>query len=260
MESLEALFLGLLQGLTEFLPVSSSGHLVIAQQFFGVSQEGLAFEVAMHVATSFSVLVFYRKRVLALTRGVFTGDAKAWRYAGKLIVATIPAVVAVLLVGDFLEAQFESARSAAIGLLVTGTVLWTTRRTVGTAQALEPTWIAAFLIGCAQALAILPGISRSGSTVAAALALGVAPAAAAEFSFMMSVVAIAGAAVRSGPELLGMPVESMGPMLVGCAAALVSGVAAIWAFVRLLRSQGFHYFAWYAWGLGALVLTVLAFA
>ena len=75
-----------------------------------------------------------------------------------------------------------------------------------------------------------------------------------------SVVAITGAAVRSAPELLGMPVESMGPMLVGCAAALVSGVAAIWTFVRLLRSRGFHYFAWYAWGVGALVLTVLAFA
>ncbi len=260
MNSLEALFLGLLQGLTEFLPVSSSGHLVIAQQFLEISQEGLAFEVAMHVATSFSVLIFYRKRVLTLTRGIFTGDTTAWRYAGKLIVATIPAVVAVLLVGDFLEAQFESARPAAIGLLVTGGVLWTTRRTLGTAQALEPTWTAALLIGCAQALAILPGISRSGSTVAAALALGVAPVAAAEFSFMMSVVAITGAAIRSAPELLGMPVESLLPMLAGCAAALVSGVAAIWAFVRLLRSQGFYYFAWYVWGVGALVLMVLAFA
>ncbi len=112
MDRFEALFLGLLQGLTEFLPVSSSGHLVIAQRFLGVSQEGLAFEVAMHVATSFSVLVFCRKRVLTLTRGIFSGDTNAWRYAGKLVVATIPAVVAVLRVGDFLEAQFESARSA----------------------------------------------------------------------------------------------------------------------------------------------------
>lgn len=183
----------------------------------------------MHVATSFSVLVFYRRRVLTLTRGIVSGDTNAWRYAGKLGVATIPAVVAVLLFGDFPEAQFESARSAAIGLLVTGAVLWTTRRTVASAQALEPSWIAALLIGCAPAVAILPGISRSGSTVAAA-----------EFSFMR--VSWRSQTPPSGPRRcwLEMPVEAMGPMLAGGALARVSGVAAIWAFVRLLRSQGFH--------------------
>jgi len=121
----------------------------------------------------------------------------------------------------------------------------------------QPSWLAAALIGCAQAVAIVPGISRSGSTVAAALALGVRPAAAAEFSFMMSVVAIAGAAVRSLPELGAAPAALMVPLAVGAVAALVSGVAAIWLFVRLLRTRGFHYFAFYTWIAGALVLAFL---
>jgi len=254
---LEALLLGLVQGLTEFLPVSSSGHLVLLQRLFGVVQEGILFEVVLHVATLGSVLVFYRKRVASLALGALRGDPDAWRYGLKLGVATLPAVLAVLLVGDFLEAQYESARTAGICLLVTGCILWTTRSTLPKAQAEEPSWLAAFLIGCAQAFAILPGISRSGSTVAAALALGVAPAAAAEFSFMMSIVAIVGAAVRMAPELTAVPAGQGTALLVGGAVALVSGVAAIWLFVRLLRSQGFYHFAWYAWAAGALALIFL---
>jgi undecaprenyl-diphosphatase len=254
---LEALLLGLVQGLTEFLPVSSSGHLVLLQQLFGVVQEGILFEVVLHVATLGSVLVFYRKRVASLLVGAVRGDPDAWRYGLKLGVATVPAVLAVLLVGDFLEAQYESATTAGVCLLVTGGILWTTRYTLPNAHSQEPSWVAAFLIGCAQAFAILPGISRSGSTVAAALALGVAPAAAAEFSFMMSIVAIVGAAVRMAPELSAVPADQGAPLLLGGAVALVSGVAAIWLFVRLLRSQAFYHFAWYAWAAGALALFFL---
>lgn len=257
MSDLEALLLGLVQGLTEFLPVSSSGHLVLLQALFGVAQEGILFEVVLHVATLGSVLVFYRKRVAGLAVGALRGDADAWRYGLKLGVATVPAVLAVLLVGDFLEAQYESARTAGICLLVTGVILWTTRTTLPKARGEEPTWIAAFLIGCAQAFAILPGISRSGSTVAAALALGVAPAAAAEFSFMMSIIAIVGAAVRMAPELGAIPPGQGSALLLGGTVALVSGVAAIWLFVRLLRSQGFYQFAWYAWATGTLALLFL---
>ena len=110
------------------------------------------------------------------------------------------------------------------------------------------------LIGCAQACAILPGISRSGATVATALALGVAPAAAAEFSFLMSVIAISGAAVRELPELTSLAPELVAPLILGALAALVSGIAAIWLFVRLLERRGFYYFAYYTWAAGAAVL------
>jgi undecaprenyl-diphosphatase len=255
--NLEALLLGLVQGLTEFLPVSSSGHLVLLQALFGVAQEGILFEVVLHVATLGSVLVFYRKKVASLLVGAVRGDADAWRYGLKLGMATAPAVLAVLLAGDFLEAQYESATTAGLCLLITGGILWTTRTTLPRAKADEPTWAAAFLIGCAQAFAILPGISRSGSTVAAALALGIAPAAAAEFSFMMSIVAIVGAAVRMAPELTAVPAGQALPLALGGAVALVSGVAAIWLFVKLLRSQAFYHFAWYAWTAGALALFFL---
>ncbi len=257
MDVFQAAFLGLVQGLTEFLPVSSSGHLVLLQAWLGIQQEGVLFEVVVHVATLVSVLVFYRRRVGQLALGLLARRPADWRYAAKLALATAPAVGLVLVAGDFLEAQFESARSAALGLLLTGGILWTTRRTLPGAHAAEPGWGAALLIGCAQALAILPGVSRSGSTVAAALALGVAPAAAAEFSFLMSVIAIAGAAARMLPQVAVVPDGAWPSLLVGGGVALVAGVAALSAFVRLLRSGAFYRFAWYVWPVGVLALFLL---
>jgi undecaprenyl-diphosphatase len=251
---LEAVFLGLVQGLSEFLPVSSSGHLVIVQALLTIHQDGVLFEVVVHLATLFSVLIFYRQRIVSLVSGALRGEAAALRYAGKLALATVPAVVAVLAAGSFIEAQFESPLVAGVCLLATGGILWTTRRTAPSAHTDEPGWGAAFGIGCAQVLALLPGISRSGTTVAAALALGVSPVAAAEFPFLMSVVAIAGAAVRSIPELTAVPADQAGALLAAAAVALVSGVAAIWLFVRLLRSRAFYRFAYYTWGAGSLFL------
>jgi undecaprenyl-diphosphatase len=144
-------------------------------------------------------------------------------------------------------------------LLFTGCALWTTKRSWAGASAPEPTCLQAFLIGCAQVVAIVPGISRSGTTVAAALALGVAPVAAAEFSFLMSVAAIAGAAVLMLPDAAAASPEMLRAMALGGAAALVSGLAALWLFVRLLRSGSFHRFAWYTWAVGGGFLTWLAF-
>ncbi len=257
MSELEALLLGLVQGVTEFLPVSSSGHLVMAQELLGVAQEGLLFEITVHVATLVSVLVFYRRRILGLVTGALRRDPEALRYGAKLAPATVPAVVLVLAAGDFLEAQFESAAIAGVCLLLTGWMLWTTRRNAAGASLPEPDWRAALLIGCAQAFAILPGISRSGATVAAALALGVAPVAAAEFSFLMSVIAVSGAAVVKAPELAEVPLQDVGALGLGGLAAALSGIAAIWLFVRLLRSQQFYRFAYYTVPVGALFLAWL---
>jgi undecaprenyl-diphosphatase len=209
------------------------------------------------VATLVSVLLFYHERVLELSRGVLARRPEALRYGGKLAFATLPAVAAALGFGAFLEEQHESARAASIGLLVTGAVLWTTRHTSVSAHHGEPGWGAALLMGCAQALAILPGVSRSGLTLAAALALGVAPAAAAEFSFLMSVAAILGAAVWAFPELLASPAGHAGALWTGAAFALASGVAAIWFCVRLLRSGSLHWFAYYTWAVGLAMLAWL---
>jgi len=256
-KGIEAALLGLVQGLTEFLPVSSSGHLVIAQRLLGISETGIAFEIVVHLATLVSVLIFYRERVSELVRGVLGGRSEALRYGGKLVVATLPAVAASVAFGDFLESQFESARAASIGLLITGAVLWTTRHTAAFAHHETPSWSAAFWIGCAQAVAILPGVSRSGSTLAAALALGVAPVAAAEFSFLMSIAAIVGAAVWTLPELLATPPGHLGVLGIGAVVALVSGIGAIWLCIRLLRRGSLYGFAYYTWAVGLAMLAWL---
>ena len=260
MTDLEAFVLGVIQGLTEFLPVSSSGHLVVLQALFGAEQQGILFEVVVHVATLASVLIFYRRRVGTLIVGSIRGDADARNYCLKLGVATLPAVLLVLVAGDILDALFESPAAAGTGFLITGGILWTTRKTAPAAQLSGPGWRAALLIGCAQALAIVPGISRSGATVGAALALGVAPLAAAEFSFLMSVIAILGAAIRALPELGSAPSAAIAPLAIACASALVCGVAAIWLFLRLLQTCAFHYFAYYTWAIGFAVFVGLAIA
>ncbi len=258
MNELQAFLLGLVQGLTEFLPVSSSGHLVMAAELLGAAGEGILFEVAVHVATLVAILIFYRQRVGALAIGALRGEADAWRYIAKLALGMLPVVALVLVAGDLLDSLFDAPAVAGVGLLFTGGFLLTTRATLPRAHGEEPSFAAAFWIGCAQALAIVPGISRSGTTVAAALALGVAPLAAAEFSFLLGVVAIAGAAVRMLPEMASVPAEAWGPIGVASLAALVSGLLALWLFVRLLRNQAFHRFAYYVWPAGLAFLAWLA--
>jgi undecaprenyl-diphosphatase len=254
MDWLIAAFLGLVQGATEFLPVSSSGHLVLMEWLLGSAQEGIRFEVAVHVATLVAVLVFYRRRVAELVRGLSQGSTDATRYAGKLVIATLPAVVVGLTAREFLEFLYELPQAVGLALLATGTLLYSTRHTVAAGRQQEPGWSAAFWIGCAQALAIVPGISRSGATVSVALALGVAPASAAEFSFLMSVIAVLGATVLQAPEFWAASASAWREIGLGAAVALVSGLASLWLFVRLLRGRSFHRFAYYAWGLGSVVL------
>ena len=260
MNEFDAFLLGIVQGLTEFLPVSSSGHLVMIQTLLGIEDEGISFEVTVHVATLLSVVIFYRERIGGLIAGSFRGDAESLRYVGKLVVATLPAILLVLVAGDFLERQFDTPQVVGVCLLVTGVILWTSRRTLASGGSSQPSWGAAVVIGCAQACAIMPGISRSGSTVVTALALGVEPLAAAEFSFLMSIIAIAGAAARVVPELAAMPAQSAGPFVYGGLAALVSGVAALWLFVRMMRRGRLFRYAYYTWGVGAAFLLYLQFA
>lgn len=255
MDAIEALILGLAQGLTEFFPVSSSGHLAMLQALFGGRESGgLLFEVAVHVATLFAIAAFYRKRILALVSGLLAREPETLEYVGKLVVATLPAVVVGLTLKDQIEAQFSNPGLVGAALLVTGCVVFSTRWTAPRAFAATPSWGVALAIGCAQAFAILPGISRSGSTVAMALALGVAPLAAAEFSFLLGIIAISGAAVLMIPDLDGIAPGALTSFAVGGAAALASGLLAIWLFVRMLDKSLFHHWAWYCWCVGAAFL------
>jgi undecaprenyl-diphosphatase len=299
----EAVVLGVIQGLTEFFPVSSSGHLVMGGAVLGLAVPGILFEVAVHVATLLSVIIVYRVRIWQLLGGLTKrGPDSTMPYALKIVLATIPAVVVGFTMKDWFEARFDDPVFAGTMVLVTGTIVWSTRwaraehrpfpfdwipvliagaiaafagtvvpfiAVLGVAALIffiaratapkeihtEPTYSGALIMGVAQAMAILPGITRSGSTVVAALWRRIDAVKAAEFSFLMSIPAIAGAAVLMLPEI-GEAREQIGmlPLLLGGVAAAVSGIVAIKLFVVLLKRQNFHVFAYYCWVAGAAFL------
>lgn len=254
----DALVLGFLQGATEFLPVSSSGHLVLGQVLLDLDLPGVQFEVAVHVATLVSVVLVYRARIRKLGGGVFRGDPEALRYIGLLFAASLPIVLVGAFFRSAVEALFESPFVPAVGFLVTGALLWTTRAALKRKDWPGLSLPVAVAIGVAQALAVVPGVSRSGSTVVVALWLGVEAEEAAAFSFLMAIPAIAGAAVLqvlgTADPGAGIPVEAL---VLGSAVAAVTGVVAIRAFVSLLARRTFHRFALYCWSLGLGFLAYL---
>ena len=251
MNPFESILLGIVQGATEFLPVSSSGHLVVGQRLLALDLPGVAFEVAVHVGTLVSILWVYRARVAGLARGAVERSGAAWKEIGLLGLATLPAAVIGVGFDDSIERVFDTPAWAGVGFLVTAAILWSTRTPLREGRSLEITPRIALLIGCAQALALVPGISRSGTTVAAALWLGVAPIEAAAFSFLMALIAIGGAAILAAPDLAaGTSGIGTGTLLAGAVAAGVTGIAAIHTFVALLRRQDFHRFALYLVPLG----------
>lgn len=267
MNDWEAVVLGVLQGATEFLPVSSSGHLVMGQTLLGISIPGALFEVAVHVATLISVLVVYRGRVWTLVTGAVARDVGAWRYLGLLALATVPAAVVGLGFGDAVEPLFDMPAVTGVALLVTGAFLWSSRaaqRRQGPepddeVEPAAPGTAAALAMGVVQVFALVPGISRSGATVVAALWMRVEAREAAAFSFLMAVPAIAGAAVLKGPELAAAgPTVGATALTWGFGVAAVTGVVAIRLFVVVLRRRAFHRFALYCWAAGGAFLLYLA--
>jgi undecaprenyl-diphosphatase len=257
MTVLEALILGIVQGATEFLPVSSSGHLVMGQALLGLSLPGIGFEIVVHIATLGSVLLIYRKRILTLLAGVVSRDPEALRYAKLLAIATAPLVGVGLLGADAIERLFQSPMVVGVALLVTGTLLFSSRWALRRTLRDHFGWRSALIIGLAQCLALTPGISRSGTTVVTALWLGISPVEAAAFSFLLSIPAIAGAAVlmlRDADALTTLADVGMAPLGVAFVAAGVTGVLAIRTFVAMLKNRSFPLFAAYTWSVGLLFL------
>ncbi|MFQ5747000.1 MAG: undecaprenyl-diphosphate phosphatase [Gemmatimonadota bacterium] len=251
----QAVVLGIVQGLTEFLPVSSSGHLVLGEALLGLRLPGVFFEVVLHVATLCAVLWVYRARVGRLVSGVLRGEGESWRYLLLLALASIPAGLAGTLGQDFFEGMFGRPTAAAAFLLVTGVLVWSVRRTGGSGTADVPGAGQALWIGIAQAVAIFPGISRSGATVAAGAWRGVRVVPLAEFSFLLSVPAIAGAAILQLGDVGSVAAAGgLGPAAAGFAAALGSGIFAIRLFVRMLERRSFHRFGVYCWIAGSAYL------
>lgn len=265
---LDAIILGILQGLTEFLPISSSGHLVLGQHFLNVldpNRHDVAFEVVLHLGTLLAVFAAYRRDIARLFLALLPGRPADGRTAGdrrlvvSILVASLPAAFVGLLFKDQLQEAFGRPHLVAMLLLVTGAVLLVGDRLARGARSAEDAgWGRAFLVGCAQAVAILPGISRSGSTIVAGIAAGIKPVEAARLSFLISIPAVSGAALLELRHF-----DSLGGALYGPAAlaagfvssAVVGYLALQWLLVAV-RRRNLSWFAAYCLLLGGLSLVL----
>lgn len=259
MTALEALILGLIQGLTEFLPVSSSGHLEIGKYLLGNLPESLNFTVAVHGATVLSIIVVFWKDIVSLIRGLFAFKMnRETVYVLKLLVSAIPVGIIGLLFKDQIEALFSGRVRFVGGMLVlTGLLLFTA--SLVPAGKRKISWLDSFVIGMAQAVAVLPGISRSGSTIVTALLLGDDRTEATRFSFLMVLLPVIGAnlmEVYSGDFSAGNSVGT-GPLIIGALAAFISGLFACKWMLSLVRKGKLWYFAVYCLIIGAVALFFL---
>jgi undecaprenyl-diphosphatase len=257
MSYLEAIFLGILQGLTEFLPISSSGHLVLAQQLFGIESaiglSGPIFELMLHAGTLLAVMIYFWRQLWAMLLSLFQRDRSHERERIlKLGLAMIPAVLAYVFFEEQFEAAYRSPLLASVMLVVTGVLLLLPRllRRSGEGGTEEVTWLQAAVMGVGQAIAILPGISRSGSTIVAGMLCGAKPARAAEFSFLLAVPAILGALVVKAGDFGQIRASDLGPYLAGTAAAFVFGVLAVYGVLASIRRGKFEYFGYYCMVVG----------
>jgi undecaprenyl-diphosphatase len=267
----QAALLGIVQGLTEFLPVSSSAHLILARMFFGFDPEqfGLAFDVAIHLGTLAAVLVYFRRDLRAMTRSlpallrpgparpgehvaIDRPDVRSGPEGARLIwlmaTATIPVVIVGLFFTDAIEREARTPAVAAAALAIGGVALFAAER-LGSKRRNEESLTAAeaFLIGCAQAAALIPGVSRSGATITVALLLGLRRAEAARFTFLLGIAAILGAAVVKFPDMLAQGVNREGLSLyaVGIVTSAVVGYLAVKYFIQYLAKHSLDLFAWY---------------
>ena len=235
----QAIVLAVIQGVAEFLPISSSGHLVIVQKLMGLSTPPVAFDIWLHVAT-LGAIFWWLGRSLKLS-------ISSWKL---VIVGSIPAGVAGILIQPYLENIFNSLTVVGAGLLVTGIVLLATK--FGNKNQLLG-YKTALLIGAAQAVAILPGVSRSGSTIATALMLGVGRQEAMRFSLLLAVPAILGAQVLEIDKLIDSG-TNWGVNLIGFGVAFIVGLMALRLLNRVLRDKQLHYFGWYCLIVGGISL------
>jgi len=252
-----AILLGLVQGLTEFLPVSSSGHLALIQHFLpGFSQPGLLFDVVLHLGTMVAVIVVFRADLGRLFSAPFNTSATGAgdrRLLLLLIAGSIPTAIIGLSFKDAIAGLFANVNLIALMLMVTGTLLFLAERfrRPGRKEA-KLTWSDAVVTGIAQGIAIIPGISRSGSTIATLLFKGVDGETAARFSFLLALPAVGGAALLSLKDLDALVPGELPVYLAGAAVAMLAGLFSIRFLLQIIRRQRLIYFALYCWGVGGV--------
>jgi undecaprenyl-diphosphatase len=267
MELIDSFLLGLIQGLTEFLPISSSGHLVLGEALLGGEiDQNITFEVVVHFGTLCSILIYYRTKIADIFRSLLRVPASSQSFSEQweedpnlklswfVLLSMIPALIVGLTLKDQIENIFLNPFMVSVMLLVTGAILFATRfrdsfpNNLGSGSA--------FAIGLAQAFAILPGVSRSGSTISLGLYLGIKRKEVADFSFLMVIPVIAGAMLIQIMELAetGVAVNDALALFIGFLTAFVSGYFALKYLIIMLQSKGIHPFAWYCWAVGGIGL------
>ena len=276
MEIYQGIILGILQGLTEFLPVSSSGHLALGQSFFGITEPALFFDVSLHMGTLLAVVVVFFQDIkrmvmslLGLIRQLFSGKEaletlkqdEDIRFVLLIIAASIPTAFLGLAFKPYVHTLFSSVSFVGCLLLITGTFLWMTRHAPPKGDGVMAFSVKkALWVGLCQGLAVLPGISRSGATISAGLFLGIDRETAARFSFLLSIPAIVGAEILSIKDFMehGSSID-VGATLWGTLISFVVGYAALILLLRIVRNGRLHLFAPYCWALGTVAIIVGTF-
>ncbi|MBQ9310090.1 MAG: undecaprenyl-diphosphate phosphatase [Bacteroidales bacterium] len=262
MEWFEALILGIVQGLTEFLPVSSSGHLTIGRELLGVeASQDLVFEVTVHAATVLSTIVVFRKEIWKLLRGFFKFKMNdETDYLLKIALSMVPVFIVGVFFKDYVEALFSSLLVVGIALLVTALLLFfsdyaSKKVQNGNTARNGIKWWQAFVVGIGQAVAVIPGLSRSGTTISTGLLCGVKREVMAQFSFLMVLIPILGETFLSlvGGEMAASSIGAL-PLLIGFLSAFVSGLFACKVMIALVRRARLSWFALYCAIVGILVI------
>jgi len=251
MTLLEAIILGIIQGFTEFLPISSSGHLAITQNLFGMKEPQITFDVVLHIGTLIPVLIVFWGDIWTLIKKPFQ------KMTGLLILGTVPAVVFALLFKNTVEALFANILFLAAGFTITGIVLILADRfSKGAKTDNDITIVDALLVGCAQGVAIAPAISRSGSTIAASLGRKMNRETAAKFSFLLSIPAILGAAVMEGRDVIKSGAADLDWLCMGAGflAAMLSGYLAVKFMLNIIKRAKLKYFAVYVFILAVIII------
>lgn len=274
MELYQGIVLGIIQGLTEFLPVSSSGHLVLGQNFFGITEPALSFDVSVHIGTLFAVLVVFSQQIKAIfvslgrlirSAGLSIGSMDRIKQAVKedgdirlaalIIVGSIPTAIIGLILRNYVDLLFSSLLIVGSMLLVTGTFLWFTRLTPsGGKKVKEIGFGTALFIGVCQGLAVMPGISRSGATIAAGLFSGVERETAARYSFLLSMPAIVGAELLMFKDSFATGIGINFITLLSTLVSFIVGTLALVVLMRIVRKGRLHMFAPYCWALGVITI------
>ena len=263
MDTLQVVLLAIVQGLTEFLPISSSAHLILPSALLGWEDQGLAFDVAVHVGSLLAVLMYFRKdiRLLivcwwrSLTGGQQTPES---RLGWHIILATIPAGLAGLFLGDLIELHLRSIAVIAFTTIVFGILLGLSDKFSLRVKNLHQfTWRSALIVGCAQALALIPGTSRSGITITAALALGFDRIAAARFSFLLAIPVIVLSGGYKGMQLLQLTMVPWFDILLGAALSAVTAYCCIHVFLTWVNRIGMLPFVAYRMILGTILIAIL---